>query len=139
MNNKLRIVLDTNVFLVSLLPSHKYWWVFEGIISQRYILLLSNEILMEYTEKCIGKYGVSLVNERLDFLLGFSNVELIAPTYFWNFIVQDPDDNKFIDCVVTGQADFIITHDKHFNVLKSIPFPKLSAIKLDEFKFLLDQ
>jgi len=53
MNNKLRLVLDTNVFLVSLLPHHKYWWVFDSIINQRFTLLVSNDILTEYLEKCV--------------------------------------------------------------------------------------
>lgn len=126
MNNNLRLVLDTNVFLVSILPHHKYWWVFEGIINQRYTLLVSNEILTEYLEKCIQKYGSDLSNERLEFLFEFSNVELIMPYYNWNLITSDPDDNKFVDCAVSGQADFIVTHDKHFRVLENIPFPKVN-------------
>ncbi|MCB0597088.1 MAG: putative toxin-antitoxin system toxin component, PIN family [Lewinellaceae bacterium] len=137
MNNNYRLVLDTNVFLVSILPHHKYWWVFEGIIYQRYTLLVSNEILMEYLEKCIQKYGDSLSNERLEFLLEFSNVELITPYYHWELIQNDPDDNKFVDCAVAGQADFLVTHDKHFNILKDIPFPKVEAIRLDELKKVL--
>ena len=137
MSNNYRLVLDTNVFLVSILPHHKYWWVFEGIIYQRYTLLVSNEILMEYLEKCIQKYGDSLSNEQLEFLLEFSNVELITPYYHWELIQNDPDDNKFVDCAVAGQADFLVTHDKHFNVLKDIPFPKVEVIRLDELERLL--
>ena len=74
MANKLRLVLDTNVFLVSVLPHHKYWWAFEGIMNQNYTLLVSNEILAEYLEKCIQRCGEKLSGERLDFLLEFSNV-----------------------------------------------------------------
>ncbi len=137
MNNNLRLVLDTNVFLVSILPHHKYWWVFEGIINQRYTLLVSNEILTEYLEKCIQKYGSDLSNERLEFLFEFSNVELIMPYYNWNLITSDPDDNKFVDCAVSGQADFIVTHDKHFRVLENIPFPKVNTIRLEVLKGML--
>lgn len=138
MNNNYRLVLDTNVFLVSILPRHKYWWVFEGIIHQRYTLLVSNEILTEYLEKCIQKYGDSLSNEKLEFLLEFSNVELVTPYYRWELIPNDPDDNKFVDCAVAGQADFLVTHDKHFNILADIPFPKVKTIRLDTLEKLLD-
>lgn len=137
MNNRPRLVLDTNVFLVSILPHHKYWWVFESIINQQYTLLVSNEILTEYLEKCIQKYGSELSNERLEFLLEFSNVEMITPYYYWNLIEADPDDNKFVDCAVSGQADFIVTHDKHFKVLESILFPKVNTIKLEVLKDIL--
>ena len=137
MNNKLKLVLDTNVFLVSLLPHHKYWWVFDGIIHNRFSILVSNDILTEYMEKCIEKYGPSLINEKLDFLLDFSNVELVTPYFQWNLIEADPDDNKFVDCAIAGQADFIVTHDKHFNVLADVSFPKLNIIKLDQLQALI--
>lgn len=137
MNNDLRLVLDTNVFLVSVLPHHKYWWVFEGIISQQFTLLLSNEILTEYLEKCIQKYGDSLANERLDFLLEFSNVELVQPYYRWELITSDADDNKFVDCAVAGRADFLVTHDKHFKILEDVPFPKVKTIRLEQLQEIL--
>lgn len=113
-------------------------WIFEGIINQRYILLVSNEILTEYLEISIAKYGPDLSNERLEFLLEFSNVELISPYYNWNLIDADPDDNKFVDCAVSGQADYIVTHDKHFRVLEDIPFPKVRTIRLEELKEILE-
>jgi putative PIN family toxin of toxin-antitoxin system len=137
MANNLRLVLDTNVFLVSILPHHKYWWVFEALMGQRYDLLVSNEILAEYLEKCISKYGDELSAERLDFLLEFSNVELITPYYRWNLIHVDPDDNKFVDCAISGQADYIVTHDKHFQVLNDIPFPKVNLLRLEDLRDLL--
>lgn len=137
MANKLRLVLDTNVFLVSVLPHHKYWWVFGGIMNQTYTLLVSNEILTEYLEKCIQRYGEELSGERLDFLLEFSNVELVNPHYKWSLIEADPDDNKFVDCAIAGQADYIVTHDKHFRILDEIPFPKVKTIRLDALKALL--
>lgn len=137
MSNKLRLVLDTNVFLVSLLPHHKYWWLFEALLNQTYILLVSNEILTEYLEKCIQKYGVELTEQQLDFLLELSNVELITNYYNWQLIDADPDDDKFVDCAVAGQADYIVTHDKHFKVLETISFPKVPIIRLEELKPLL--
>jgi hypothetical protein len=35
------------------------------------------------------------------------------------------------------QADFIVTHDKHFNVLASIPFPKVNTLGMAELKDIL--
>jgi uncharacterized protein len=70
-------------------------------------------------------------------LLEFPNTELISPSFHWNFIEADPDDNKFVDCAVAGQADFLVTHDKHFNVLETVDFPKIQPIRLDVFFQLL--
>lgn len=130
-------MLNTNVFLVSILPHHKYWWVFEALLTQQHNLLISNEILTEYLEKCVEKYGSVLSNEWLDFLLELSNVELITTYYNWYLIKEDTDDNKFVDCAVAGQADYLVTQDKHYNILKSIPFPSVNIIRLEALKEIL--
>lgn len=36
-----------------------------------------------------------------------------------------------------ANADFILTSDKHFKVLKEISFPKVEVISLEEFKELI--
>ena len=66
-----------------------------------------------------------------------SSTELITPDFFWNLIIADPDDNKFVDCAVAANADYIITNDAHFNVLKSTSFPKINILTLQEFITLL--
>jgi hypothetical protein len=35
-------------------------------------------------------------------------------------------------------ADYLITHDKHFSVLNSVPFPKVNVVRLDEFQVMLN-
>ena len=49
----------------------------------------------------------------------------------------DPDDDKFVDCAIASNADFIVTHDKHFNVLKDIDFPKVQTVNLTQFQQML--
>jgi uncharacterized protein len=134
----MRIVLDTNVFLVSILPHHKYWWVFQALLDNRYTLLVSNEILTEYIEQCAKKYGFLLSDERLNFLLDLPNVENVTPSFHWRLISQDPDDDKFVDCAVAGNADFIITHDQHFQVLSKVEFPRVNTLRLEAFERVLN-
>ena len=50
-----------------------------------------------------------------------------------------PDDNKFVDCAIVANAQYIVTEDKHFQVLQSIDFPKVDVIDLDSFLSLLQQ
>lgn len=47
------------------------------------------------------------------------------------------DDNKFSDCAFAGNVHYLVTNDKHFNVLSSIPFPKINVISLEVFKNVL--
>jgi len=32
---------------------------------------------------------------------------------FYTRIINDPDDNKFIECDITDKADYIVSGDKH--------------------------
>lgn len=48
-------------------------------------------------------------------------------------IDKDKDDNKFVDCAVAAQAIFIVSNDKHYDVLKTIPFPKVDVVNIMEF------
>jgi predicted nucleic acid-binding protein len=66
-------------------------------------------------------------------------VKKIDPFYKWSFITADPDDNKFVECAVAANAHFIITNDKHFKVLKDIPFPTIQTITIEEFALLFKQ
>lgn len=137
--NKLRVILDTNVFLVSLVPHFKYYWVFEKLVQGSYDLVLSNEILSEYEEKIIEKFGLKISESRLDFLLLLENVELVNPYYNWNLIKADPDDNKFVDGAVSGNVDYLVTNDKHFQVLKEVDFPPINVISLAEFERIINE
>ncbi|MEZ4771920.1 MAG: putative toxin-antitoxin system toxin component, PIN family [Bacteroidia bacterium] len=112
--NKLKVILDTNVFLVSLAPGFRFYWVFESLLNNEYELFVSNEILSEYEEKITERFGLDYSDRKLDFLIFLPNVYLVNPYFNWNLITQDPDDNKFVDCAVAANADFIVSHDKHF-------------------------
>lgn len=67
-------------------------------------------------------------------LLKSNNVKFYDPHFHFALIIQDPDDNKFVDCAIVASADFLVSEDKHFNVLKDITFPKVNVITLDQFQ-----
>ncbi|MFM9840969.1 MAG: putative toxin-antitoxin system toxin component, PIN family [Cyclobacteriaceae bacterium] len=52
-------------------------------------------------------------------------------------IKQDADDNKFVDCAIASNSDYIVTNDRHFEILKTIEFPKVQIVNVNEFKELL--
>lgn len=136
-DNRLRIILDTNVFLVSIVPHFKYYWVYEELLKGSYTLVVSNEILSEYEEKISERFGLELSESKLDFLMLMENVVLVNPYYNWNLIDADPDDNKFVDGAVSGNADYLVTNDKHFRILENVEFPPIKVISLEEFETLI--
>ena len=47
------------------------------------------------------------------------NIRQIEPQFRFAVITADPDDNKFCDCAITAEADFVVTDDAHFAALKT--------------------
>ena len=137
--NKLNIVIDTNVLLVSISPHSKYHWILEELIEGNFNLFITNEILMEYDEIISQRYDKQLVDDLFELLLSLPNVYKISPYFRWNLIINDPDDNKFVDCAVSGNAYCIVTHDKHFNILKQTNFPKIKVCNVSNFQKIINR
>ncbi len=132
--SKLNVILDTNVLLVSISSKSPYHWIFEKLIEGAFEVGITSEILMEYEEIIGRKYNVNVAKDVIRTLLALPNVQQVIVYYKWNLIKTDTDDNKFVDCAISCNANGIVTQDKHFNILKTIDFPKLNVISISEFK-----
>jgi putative PIN family toxin of toxin-antitoxin system len=133
----MKIVLDTNCLLVALPQNSPHRSVWDGFRQRKFTLCYSTEILQEYEELLSRFYSPEIANFVAEMLVKSPNVVQIIPFYKWNLISIDPDDNKFVDCAVNVGADYIVTNDKHFNILKNIDFPQISVIDIETFKKLL--
>jgi putative PIN family toxin of toxin-antitoxin system len=131
------VVIDCNVFVVCLTSRSPYHYIYRSLIEGKFRLVVSQEILLEYEEIIQEKYGLSTAHAFISLLKELPNVFHVEPFYKWLLIDIDPDDNKYCDCAIVGKASYIVSEDKHFNVLKTISFPKLTAITLDEFLQML--
>lgn len=120
-----KIVLDTNVLLISISSKSKLHWIFKNLLEGNYILYVTTAILTEYAEIIELHMGVLASENALGVLENLPNVEFITNYYKFN-LLNDEDDNKFVDCCISANANFIVTHDSDFNVLKNIDFPKVS-------------
>ena len=129
----MRIVLDTNSLLVSIGRKSKYRPIFDALLEGKIKLLISNEIINEYVEKLEEKANAIVAENVANLLLRSPDVEKIEIHFKWSLITQDADDNKFVDCALNGKANFLVTDDKHFNVLKRIGFPPIEIIRTQAF------
>ena len=133
----MKIVLDTNCLLPAVFPRSIYHWIWKSFRQGNFTLCCSNEIIAEYEELLSNLYPSDITENVMSLLLNSYNVERVIPYYRWNIISADPDDNKFVDCAFNADADFIVTNDKHFNVLKKIDFPKINIIDIETFKKII--
>lgn len=133
----MNIVIDTNILLVSISPKSQFYPIFKSFQNEEYELCVTTEILNEYEEILNRHVGNELAALIMQIIENAPNTKFITRYFKWNLINQDPDDNKFVDCAIAANAKFLVSHDKHFNVLKDIEFPAVETIKAREFINLL--
>lgn len=133
MPERMRIVLDTNCLLASLSRHSEYYPVWKGLQTGQYVLCLSNDILNEYEEIIGRKTSTEVAKNVVGLLLKSKNVEFVDAFFKWRLIEADHDDDKFVDCAFAANATYIVSDDKHFDVLKSIAFPRIAVLKLVQF------
>lgn len=134
---RLKIVLDTNAIITALPHWSKFRIVLDALVDDEYDAIVTTEIFMEYEEKLREKFDPETADLNLDMLKMLPNVFIQETWFQFHLISQDPDDNKFVDCALAANAHFIVTNDKHFNVLKSLSFPKVNLLTVEEFTSLL--
>ena len=127
-----RLVLDTNSLIQCISRRSRYHELWLSLLDGRNTLCVSTEILEEYAEILERKTSPKFAELALDVITNNPNTLFITPYYHFKLIAADPDDDKFVDCAVAGNAKYIVTEDSHYDVLAGLEFPKVDIIKLDD-------
>jgi putative PIN family toxin of toxin-antitoxin system len=128
----LRVVLDTNILLVSISDRSRLHWVFKNLVENNYALCVTTDILAEYAEIIEEHMGKEASETTLGSFELLPNI-ILTHNYFRFQLLKDVDDNKFVDCAIASNADFIVSHDKDFNILRDVEFPKVQVIDTEAF------
>lgn len=134
----MKVVLDTNIILASVSPFSPYRIVFEKFEASEYTLCLTSEILLEYEEKLGEIFNETVAELTTAGLMLKTNILKVGVFYQWRLIFPDLDDNKFVDCAIAANADYLVTNDKDFNRLKTLPFPKIKVLNMAQFIEVLE-
>ena len=128
-----RIVLDTNCLLQALpsrSPYHKIW---TEILAGHVSLCVNTEILNEYEEIIAQKTNADIAHNVVEAIARLHTTEFLNVYCHFRLIEADADDNKFVDCAVAANAEYIVTNDAHFDILKQIDWPKLTVTPIKEY------
>lgn len=130
------VCLDTNV-LIQMFGGQARWKPLrDALFLGRLEWAVSTSVLMEYEEIVSDRMGAwrwRQVAAFVDFLAEVrGTVRHVAPSFQFRVIMHDMDDNKFTDCAIAAQADFLITEDRHFGPLENAGY-KPKPISPDEF------
>ena len=132
-----RIVLDTNCLLMSITRKSPYHQILLDFLAGKYLLCVSNEVVLEYEEILTRKVGSLVANNIINAILASSNTIFINPQKRYQLIKSDPDDNKFVDCAISANAKYIVSQDHHYDVIRFNPEFDFTAIDIDAFLAIL--
>lgn len=127
------IVLDTNSLIMAISAKNSYHKIWQSFLAGEFTLCISNEIIEEYLEVIARNINIKVAEAIIYTILMRKNVKKMSLHYRFHLIEADEDDNKFVDCAIASNAQYIVTEDHHFNVLKTISFPKVSVININDF------
>ena len=110
---RVRVILDTNVLISSLWGGYPRK-IIDMWQDGRIVLITTLDILAEYMD-VIKRFNPEPEIEE-EFLLLFMDAGktlFVKPAYNVDIIKDDPDDNKFLADAMAGNADYIISGDRH--------------------------
>ena len=114
-----KVVIDTNVFISAFyLPDSRPAEVVILARRKRILNFISPQILKEI-ERILQKkllWDHAKTERAVKQISNFS--EMVHPKERLEVIADDPD-NRILECAVEGQAEFIISGDRHLKDLKS--------------------
>ena len=114
--------MDTNCLLMAIPRRSPYHKILTALFAGKYALCVSTDILLEY-EEVIAAHASPIVAENvIKAILQLPHMVQVTPAYRYHLIAADADDNKFVDCAFAAGADYLVTEDNHFNILKQTAF-----------------
>ncbi len=117
------VVIDTNAVLPVLGLRHRFSVILDTWTIGRFDWALSTEILLKYEEIVAPRIGPARWHDFISLLdivaVRHGNLRRISPQFRFRVISADPDDDKFVDCAIVADAEWIITEDGQFDVLVS--------------------
>ena len=132
----MKVVIVTNVLVSALSSKSIYHWLVIELFNEKFEISITEEVLLEYEEILGRKYSITTANNFIAALQLLQRVHFTHIYFRWQ-LLQDADDNKFADCAIAANADYLVTNDKDFNILKQINFPKISVVTIQEFKEII--
>ena len=126
----MKIVLDANIFISSFFWGGNPRLVVERVIAGMDELFITKEIMKEI-EDVIGRPKFHAENDKISYFI--NSIEEIGNQISTKKHIKngsrDKNDNKYIECGITANADYIISGDIHLLELKEYNGIKIVTAK----------
>jgi uncharacterized protein len=133
MSARLRIVIDTNIFISSILFKGEANKLVDLWQKDKFLFLMSPEILKEYIN-VLSSPKFKLTGDEIRHIIHKELLPFVSSLVVeakLNIIETDPSDNEFLSLAAEGKADYIVSGDKH--LLKLNEYGKIRILSLKNF------
>ncbi len=131
-SEKPKLVLDSNVFISAVVFGGKPREILELAVKGRIEVAISDDILEEIKRVLGGKrfqYPKRIVRALMREIEDVA--ELVEPKKKIEAVLEDPEDNRVLECAVESGASVIVSGDSHLLTLQS--FRRIKIMSPDEF------
>jgi uncharacterized protein len=115
----MRVVLDTNVYVSALMFGGLPGELVELALLEAFDTIVSPVLLDELDEKLRLKFEVSAEDVSVIRAQIMKVAHLVDPEVTLHVIEYDPDDDRVLECALAGEADAIVSGDRHLLALAS--------------------
>lgn len=135
---KIRIVADTNIFISGIFWEGNFSSQVIGLWRGGKIELVSSLPIIEEIVRNLGGFKIEMSEESVKEWekIILENAILVEPSEKLDIVKEDPDDNKFLESAIAGEAEYIVSQDKHLLNLKE--FRGIKILKPEEFLKIID-
>lgn len=134
----MKVVLDTNILISAVITTGVSHQVLVKAFEGEYELLISTDTIQEFLDTLLkypDKFQISQDEvetevETIEYYYGTTNNEPSSTTDYY------PDDDKFLEVAVAGDADYIISGDSHLQDLET--FEGIAIVNPQEFIEILE-
>ena len=120
----LKVVLDTNVFIAAYFNRKSASArIIDLCLDNKHKLIFSHRLRKEVRLILKNVRAEREFREKIQSL--FVNASKVKPTKKVFTVKEDPEDNKFLECVLEGKADYLITSDRHLLELEEFAQTKI--------------
>lgn len=136
----LKAVLDANVWVSALLWGGKPAEIIKAAENHKITIILSEEIIKELSQvlaysKLKKLYEAEDLRQE-DLMEAVLKIgKFVKTTKKVKVVEEHPADNKFIECALTADAEYIVSGDKH--LLKIANYKKTQMLTVNEFLRIL--
>lgn len=133
----IRAVIDANIFISGVIspkgsPRKLIELAKKGVFKAVSSTSINSEILdVLHRDYIYSKYGLNeeIVDDIASFL--YEGTILTEGSYSISKVKKDPADNKFIECAMEGEADYIVSGDEHLLDLKH--YKGIQIVSVNDF------